>query len=142
MQTPLLKSFLIECYSKIISECSTSAYLACKSNKLAWCAFKSLSPTQSSATIVRKLFCKESSAVARTQPLVVTPETITESTCVWFRWLAKLVSKKALANFFSISISSLLGDRASKKDVSSDPGFKIFKSGSLDLKTLASNSSR
>ena len=43
-------------------ESITSAYLVCKSNKLALWAFAFLSPTQSSAIMVRKLLCKESKA--------------------------------------------------------------------------------
>ena len=53
--------------------------------------------------------------------------------------MAKLVSKKALANFFSISVSLELGDSSSRNDVSSDPGFKIFKAGIYNLTTLASD---
>ena len=37
-----------------------------------------------------------------------------------------MVSKKELANFFSIKISSEPGDSSARKDVCSESGFKIF----------------
>ena len=50
------------------------------SNRLASCGPSARSPTQSTATMVRKSFCKLSITVARTQPDVVQPATISVST--------------------------------------------------------------
>src|SRR5690606_7003941 len=75
----------------------TSAYFSAMSYRLAKCGLSCLSATHSSGTMVRKLRCRLSSTVARTQPEVEPPVTTTVSTPWKVKIEPRLVSKKAEA---------------------------------------------
>src|SRR5262245_42082530 len=56
---------IVRRYCSVSSSETTSAYLACRSNKLCSCAATERSPTASRTTIGRKPFCTASTALAR-----------------------------------------------------------------------------
>src|SRR5262245_25477184 len=71
---------MVRRYCSVSSSETTSAYLACRSNRLCSCAARERSPTASRTTIGRKPFCTASTALARTHPLVVHPTMLSVST--------------------------------------------------------------
>ena len=76
------------------------------SNRFASCGACARSPTHSRGTSVGKPYWRRSIAVARTQPLVVAPQRITESTPCVTRTAARFVPKNADAPFLSDHVSS------------------------------------
>ena len=73
---------------------TTSAYFALMSKRFASCGACARSATHSRGTIVGQPYWSRSIAVARTQPLVVAPQRITESTPWVIRIEARFVPKK------------------------------------------------
>ena len=70
---------MVRKYASVASSDTTSAYLACRSNRLWSCAATERSPTASRTTMGRKPFWHASTALARTQPLVDVPTMISVS---------------------------------------------------------------
>jgi hypothetical protein len=76
------------------------------SNRFASCGAWARSPTHSRGTRVGQPYWRRSIAVARTQPLVVAPQRITESTPCETSTDARFVPKNPEAPFFTITVSS------------------------------------
>ncbi len=76
------------------------------SNRFASCGACARSATHSRGTIAGHPYCIRSTAVARTQPLVVAPQRITESTPCATSTEARFVPKNPEAPFLTITVSS------------------------------------
>src|SRR5262249_47671611 len=96
-------------YASASSTDTTSAYFAWMSKRLFSCGACARSPTHSRGTIVGQPYCSRSIAVARMQPLVVAPQSTTESTPCVSRIDARFVPKNPEAPFFSTTASSSRG---------------------------------
>src|SRR5207245_3523648 len=78
-------------YASASASDTTSAYLAWMSNRFDSCGAFARSPTHSRGTSVGQPYWRRSTAVARTQPLVVAPQRMTESTSCDTRIAARFV---------------------------------------------------
>ena len=105
-----------------LSSSTTSAYFACRSNRADSCGPGSRSPTAWRTTSGTNPCCSASTAVARTQPLVLTPVMMTVSTPSAFSVAARVVPKKALAYCLTITISCSPGAICGMISPSGPPG--------------------
>src|SRR5207248_5712421 len=103
-QLALFTPSVARCASTV-SICITSAYLWWRSKRLTWCEIRLLSKQHSSTSTTWKPCEKASTAVARTQPEVLSPQT----TSVWMpncvRCAISGVPKKTLARCLVITMS-------------------------------------
>lgn len=109
----------------------TSAYLACRSNKLLSCTFWCRSPTASFTTMGTKPCWQASVAVARTHPDVETPVMRSVSTPAAVSVEASEVPKKALAYCFVTTSSVSRGVSCGGKAPRGDPRSKMRSRGIL-----------
>ena len=114
-----------------LSSSTTSAYFACRSNRADSCGPGSRSPTAWRTTSGTNPCCSASTAVARTQPLVLTPVMMTVSTPSAFSVAARVVPKKALAYCLTITISCSPGAICGMISPSGPPGTRWRSAGIL-----------